>query len=126
MQKYTNKDNQIAVLYSPGYGAGWYTENTRRPDCLFHPELVELVMKKEELDDNFDGVNMTNEAFYGECRKITAQVVAKAKELFGEEFCTYGADQLSIEWMVPGQCFRMRECDGSESIEYAEGEWLTA
>lgn len=37
------RDSKVAVLYSPGFGAGWYSWNTKHPQLLFHPKLVEMV-----------------------------------------------------------------------------------
>ncbi len=30
-----SQDGKVAVLYSPGFGAGWYTWNTDAPEILF-------------------------------------------------------------------------------------------
>lgn len=37
------RDGKVAVLYSRGYGCGWYSEHGNL-DLLFHPVLVELVL----------------------------------------------------------------------------------
>jgi len=36
------ENNQVAVLYSPGYGVGWYSWNKDYPACLFHPIIVKM------------------------------------------------------------------------------------
>lgn len=41
--KVYNEQGEVAVLYSPGYGAGWSTWNPH--DCLFTPEIVQLVLE---------------------------------------------------------------------------------
>ena len=28
------RDGKVAVLYSPGYGAGWYSWNWNHPECV--------------------------------------------------------------------------------------------
>lgn len=88
------KDGKVAVLYSPGYGAGWYTWNTNVLECLFHPEVVKLVEEKRhsEITDEY-------------CRG-----------LFGESFYAGGSHQLGIEWMPEGTRFIIDEYAGSESI----------
>jgi hypothetical protein len=90
------RDRKVAVLYSPGYGAGWYSWNESCQECLFSPEIVALVEKKEP------GGNIEE----------------KAIELFGERFYPGGADQLRIEWMPIGTHFKITEYDGYERIEY--------
>lgn len=92
------RDGKVAVLYSPGYGAGWSTwnDNEFKEFLLFDVGLVELVLNKE-LDkiDNY------------------------IKEKFGDKYvCTIGAEDLDVEWIPVGTEFRVTEYDGYESIEY--------
>lgn len=47
----------VAVLYSPGYGAGWSTWNLEKElneTLLFHPSLVEMVRnnRQDEIDED--------------------------------------------------------------------------
>jgi hypothetical protein len=37
------RDGQVAVLYSPGFGAGWYSWNREMPELLFEPNLVAMI-----------------------------------------------------------------------------------
>lgn len=90
------RDGKVAVLYSPGFGAGWYTWNTGYPQAMFLPEIVELVEARRH-------------------DEITDELV---KELLGcEDFYAGGAGELRIEWLPVGTKFYIREYDGSESIE---------
>ena len=42
------RGGKVAVLYSPGYGAGWSTWGSEHKEILlFHPRLVEAVEKGE-------------------------------------------------------------------------------
>ncbi len=89
------RDGKVAVLYSPGFGAGWYSWNTNVPQCLFSPEIVALVESNQ-------------------ADTITGEF---CEELFGVDyFCALGADQLEIEWLPSGTHFDIDEYDGSESI----------
>lgn len=46
--KVINSDGCVAVLYSPGFGAGFYTWNTTvSKDIVFDPRIVTLVMEKK-------------------------------------------------------------------------------
>lgn len=104
------RDGKVAVLYSPGYGAGWYTWNSARPECLFDPEIVALVEKKDA-------------AFLNAMvpvRVIVKEIAALAERKWGADgnyFCTLGAEDLTIAWVPEGTLIRVCEYDGAESIE---------
>lgn len=93
------RNGKVAILYSKGYGAGWYSWNTRYPQCIFSPEIVDLVEKNEiykidkEYCDKLFGVD-DNESFY-----------------------SGGADGLTIEWLPIGTHFDIDEYDGAESVK---------
>lgn len=98
------RDGKVAVLYSPGYGAGWFTWKAPIA-AVFHPEIVALVENDER-------------------EKITEELCMK---LFGTTFYLGGAEDLEIEWIPQGRAFRIEEYDGYESIEFSSDvEWLVA
>ncbi len=98
------RDGKVAVLISPGYGAGWYTWNTEHPECLYDPEIVKIVL--------------------GEAKGDISEI---ADNKFGDDFTAYGSDQLVVVWVPVGSRFRIDEYDGSESLILEEDEnWLTA
>jgi hypothetical protein len=43
------KNGKVAVLYSPGFGAGWFTWNPTMPELIFEPAIAQFV-----LDEKFD------------------------------------------------------------------------
>lgn len=88
------RDGKVAVLYSPGFGAGWYSRNTDHISILFHPKLVEMVEggKRHLIDEEF-------------------MVSIGLPEIY-----TGGAEQLKIVWLPEGTHFMIDEYDGSESI----------
>ena len=49
------RNGLVAVLYSPGYGAGWFSWNPGHQELLFHPKLVEMVEQKRnnEIDEDW-------------------------------------------------------------------------
>lgn len=97
------RDGKVAVLYSPGYGAGWSTWSVP-VEGIFHPELVEAV-ERNATADLIEGI---------------------ARRLFGDGYYG-GASQLKIEWIDEGTLFNIVECNGFESIEYAENQqWIIA
>lgn len=96
-------NGKVAVLYSPGYGSGWYTWNQEFPELIFSPAIVRLVADKK-----FDELETYMELKYPEVFKG-------------------GVRDLEIEWIPVGTEFRIHEYDGSESIELKEElNWLTA
>jgi len=102
------EDGEVAVLYSPGFGAGWYTWNYAHPECLFDPEIVDMVRSGAD----------------------TAEIeeLAQSKWAQGNDyFYPGGADCLTVMWLREGSRFRIDEYDGSEDlVTEADQEWLTA
>jgi hypothetical protein len=98
------RDGHVAVVYSPGYGAGWSTWNQEYGDELvFDPGTVDLVLagKWEELESyltlKYPG------AYLG------------------------GVGNLEVKWVPVGTRFRINEYDGNESVVLAdEDDWLVA
>ena len=100
------RDGKVAVLYSPGYGAGWstWTSSKKRDIALFHPKLVEMVESGKRLE-------ITDEW---------------AQKNLGISLCTLGNDQLEIEWIEQGSSFHVNEYDGSESIIFGSLDMVKA
>jgi hypothetical protein len=102
MQK-LNEDGKVAVLYSPGFGAGWYTWNQEYPELMFDPTIVKFV-EKEKFDE------------------LVTYVSLKYPDIY-----TGGMKDLKVAWIPEGTLFRIHEYDGSESIEIKEElNWLIA
>lgn len=88
------KDNQVAVLVSHGWGAGWSTwaiEN--RAEMVFCPEIV-------------------NAKLEGKCDAAILQI---AEDLFPEQYHG-GLDDVVVEWVPVGERFTINEYDGNESL----------
>jgi len=99
------RDGQVAVLYSPGYGAGWSTwaSTEIRQDVLFDPGAVELV-EQEKWDE--------------------LEVYIRLK--YPDMFCG-GLRDLQIEWLPEGTQFIVNDYDGNESIQKRDSvDWITA
>lgn len=92
------RDGKVAVLVSPGFGAGWYSWNSHK-ELLFHPKLIEMVEAKRnaEIDEDWIKENLGLEHVY-----------------------TGGAGDLEIQWVPQGTAFKIDEYDGSESLETME------
>jgi hypothetical protein len=81
----------VAVLYSPGFGAGWFTwgQEVRKVFC---PRLALAVL--------------------GESGENPHQV---AEEEFPEEY-QGGVRDLQVRWVPKGYRFEIEEYDGSEAV----------
>ena len=96
------RDGKVAVLYSPGYGAGWYSWHDVEA-LIYDPRVVHYVET-------------------GEKELITSYVEA----VYPDVYCG-GVDDLQIEWVPEGTRFRINEYDGSESLEFEEDVgWIVA
>lgn len=95
------RDGQVAILVSPGYGAGWSTWADNAEVAVFDPEVVEWVESGKPED------------------------VFREKEDAWEERIGYlgGADQLGIQWVPVGSRFYIEEYDGSETLHVIGPDW---
>ena len=92
--KKIERDGMVAVLVSPGFGAGWSTWNSEHRDTLcMDAEIVQAV-----LDKDID------------------KAVAIAKQKCGDDFFEGGARDLTVEWVKKGVEFEIDEHYGSESV----------
>ena len=88
------RDGKIAVLYSPGFGAGWSTRNTeaKYQGLLFDREIVEFVLA----NDLGAAINLTEKKYPG--------------------VFTGGGSNLTVEWVPKGERFIVEEYDGAENV----------
>jgi hypothetical protein len=96
------RDGLVAVIVSPGHGAGWYSWHGIE-ELLFDPSIVEWIEKNE-----YD--------------KIKHYITLKyPDEYFGD------VEKLSIRWIAKGTAFKINEYDGSESVSVRDKEeWIVA
>ena len=106
MTKSLNKlvdNDRVAVLYSPGFGAGWSTWNQAVPEILFDPVIVDFVEKDQ-------------------WNELATYVTLKYPGIYDS-----GMRDLAVAWLPVGTEFRIHEYDGSESIEIKEElAWMVA
>ena len=102
MQKKT-VDGLVAVLYSPDFGAGWYTWHNIA-ELLFDPKVVDMVLEKTSAE--------TIELY--------------CKTVYGDHYYG-GAEALTVAWIPPGTEFMIDDYDGNESITFKDKvTWVTA
>ena len=97
------RDGKVAILYSPGFGAGWFTWHDV-PELLRDPEVVHLVECRSKV--------LEEEKTY-----FTDKIVKYCETTYGSHYYG-GAEDLEIEWIELGDKFRITEYDGAETIEY--------
>ena len=98
------RDDKVAVLVSPGFGAGWSTwDHTYGEDLIFDPVLAAYI-DEGKMDEAKTYVTMRfPEAYDG------------------------GVEYLVVHWVPVGTAFRIHEYDGSESIEVKDKmDWVVA
>ena len=96
-------NGKVAVLYSPGFGAGWSTWNQELPELVFEPAIVQFV----ETD---------------QWAEMETYVSLKYPDIYKG-----GMKDLAVAWLPEGTEFQIKEYDGAESIEIkGEVKWMTA
>ena len=92
------RDGKVAVIVSPGYGAGWSTWG--HPNDAFDPVVVEWIEAGKPDPTPYAGVGGPYNG---------------------------GLYQAHIEWLPEGTQFRIDEYDGSETLVLAdEQDWSVA
>jgi hypothetical protein len=104
----TIRDGNVAVIISPGYGAGWSTWNDDEYHNFFlygtkeFINMIETGSSKEDLT-TYVNSHLPTTPYFG------------------------GINTLTIEWVPIGTNFRIVEYDGSESVELVDyTKWETA
>ena len=101
------KDGKVAVLYSPSYGAGWYSWNPDYPEILFNPDIVNLVLEAGKLGRN----------------EIRGKDFLDKVEVIIKELCEYGdcytggAENLEVYWVPEGYQFEITVHHGYETVD---------
>ena len=96
-------DGKVAVVYSPGFGAGWSTWadwTSYDPSLVFDPRLAELVE-------------------VGDKQKVREYAKAKWPKMYQG-----GIDQLKVRWIPEGTEFRIYDYDGDERIMYRQDDCI--
>lgn len=98
------RNGQVAVLYSTGYGAGWYSWNQEYgKELLFDPGTVDLVLA-------------------GKWEELELYLTLKYPDAY-----LGGVRALNVRWIPVGSEFRIDEEDGSEAVILKdEDEWIVA
>lgn len=87
------RDGLVAVLYSPGFGAGWFSWHDIEA-LVFDPVVVSMV----------------------ETGKSPEDIVKYCESKHSDSHYYGGVDQLAIQWLPVGTRFVVNEYDGCESV----------
>lgn len=85
------RDGKVAVLYSPGYGAGWSTWCDYE-GMVFDADIAKAVLAGKHEDAGKIAAVKYPDAYLG------------------------GLSDLQVEWVKEGEQFEITEYDGSESV----------
>lgn len=91
------RDNHIAVVYSSGYGTGWYSWNREHPGLMFDPLIVEWVLA-------------------GPAGKSWRNVIEDHVANTYPDSHLDCIDRLQVRWLPTGTKFRINEDRGHERI----------
>ncbi len=106
------KDGKVAILYAPGYGAGWTTWNKEHPELMFDPAVVHFLEALTE--DNANDI----------WHKIEEYMILKYPDVY---VSISSIQDLEIVWLPVGTHFVIDEHDGNESIQLRDTiKWSVA
>jgi len=104
------KNGYVAVLVSPGYGAGWYSWEGNKA-MLFDRVLAEMLEDGRAVEGD--------PAWFEKIEQI-------AKQRYPDAYLG-GLEGLCVHWVPEGVRFRIEEYDGAESLRLESSyDWITA
>jgi hypothetical protein len=97
------RDGKVAVLYSPGFGSGWFTWNTEHPGLLYDTAVVQWVEAGKPRGDKLSELELyLKDKYHG---------------MYVHMYIGSNMADLEIAWLTIGTQFRITEYDGNEGIE---------
>lgn len=114
------RDDNVAVLISPGFGAGWTTWNNNHPlveQMLYDSDIVNRILEWEKNDGNN----------WNQCVMRLKEIAdAKYNQDPDDYFFGNGLEDVEVVWVKKGRKFIINEYDGSESIQFLDAtNWIT-
>ena len=111
---YYNEDGtEVAILVSPGYGAGWSTWND---DALaYDKRVVEFWLAHKDNEEFMEEIDSSS-SYYGKIP--TLKEVEDFFESIGYSNIYFGGfNQIELAWVPIGCRWRIDEYDGSDALE---------
>lgn len=111
--EFYEKDGKIAILISPGFGAGWSTWDGD-PSIAYDKRVVEFWLSHK---DDWQFMHDVSSIPFRD-----NPAIEEIKQFFhsiGYDHCPYmgGFDDIVIKWVEPDTLWRINEYDGSEDLE---------
>lgn len=110
------------ILYSPGYGAGWVSWGgdtaEQKRFMLEYAPFVEVLEGGGALHP-VDHIDKSDAQYDGQTDPVIRRFIDDWREKFGDASLPYfgGLDDLEVETVGDGDVVRIKEYDGSESVE---------
>ena len=115
---YDEKNENMAVLVSPGYGAGWSTWSDCGIDFATDKRIIEFFIKNEEKihEYKFDEFPYYDDETAEQYSSIIDEFSKFLESIGYDEGYLGGLCDLVIQWIPIGSMFYIHEYDGSEAI----------
>ncbi len=113
------KDGNVGILVSRGFGAGWSTWNDRQ-ELAYDKRVVEFWLTHKDDDEFMKDISSTGDT---EAKNMALEFLHS----IGYEgyICLLGFEDIELEFVPHGIPFRITEYDGSEALEfYEEAGWI--
>lgn len=88
----------VKILFSPSFGSGWYSWNTEYPELLRDERVIQWLEDGEDPEEKIE-------------------LVSYLENKYPKMYIGSNLDSLEIALIPKGTLFRIKEHDGSESIE---------
>ena len=105
----------IEVLYSPNYGAGWYTWNQNYPQLLVDPEIIKIV---KEYDVQLELHSRYSEQYKELCSNKQEVITRYVENTYSENIYCGGARYLTVLEVDIGDRILIGHRDGFESVSF--------
>ena len=102
------RDGKYGVLVSPGYGAGWSTWNN--PAVAYDKRVIEFWLAHKDDEDYLRALDVGKDE----------DASKYFRDLGYRDVYFGGFEELELEFVSPGEYWRITEYDGSERLERFE------
>jgi hypothetical protein len=102
------KDGKVAVLFSPGFGSGWWTWNQDHGQLIYEPAVVMWVLAGKPL-------------------ALREAIELMLEKKYMDVYIGSNLSDLEVKWLPLGTPFKITEYDGNESLAFdKEEDWHVA
>ncbi len=136
------KDDEVAVIYHPNFGIGWYTHFCWIKQLLFDPKLVEIILHPNYKTNRYNDYyrKQHNLKFDEELHKKVKDYIEEVNNrnyiipygrMKGNKYTMFYdiIYELDIYWVPVGEKFTIENYDGQETVFILDDNefiWVTA